>query len=237
MLAQSLAAHGGHREALTARWRRVVRIAAHPERRREGLGRRLLVADMASAAEQGVALYGATFGAEAGLLSFWLALGFTPVRLGVTREAATGEYAIMVAKPLNEIGQAVLHSMQQGFVASLQGLLAFELRDLPAPVVALLLSELPERPLSAVERQTIHDVAYAHRDPALARAALQALGREASRAPLGEARLAHQQLVAWAYQNQPLADAPREATQQLRRVTQQLMTASMLFSDGQERLK
>ena len=108
---------------------------------------------------------------------------------------------------------------------------------LPAPVVALLLSELPERPLSAVERQTIRDVAYAHRDPALARAVLQALGREASRVPLGEARLAHQQLVAWAYQNQPLADAPREATQQLRRVTQQLMTASMLFSDGQERLK
>lgn len=237
LLAQSLAAHGGHREALTARWRRVVRIAAHPERRREGLGRRLLAADMASAAEQGVALYGATFGAEAGLLSFWLALGFTPVRLGVTREAATGEYAIMVAKPLTETGQAVLQSMQQGFVASLQGLLAFELRDLPAPVVALLLSELPERPLSAVERQTIHDVAYAHRDPALARAALQALGREASRAPMGEARLAHQQLVAWAYQNQPLADAPREATQQLRRVTRQLMTASMLFSDGQERLK
>nr|WP_289095019.1 GNAT family N-acetyltransferase [uncultured Halomonas sp.] len=237
LLAQSLAAHCGSREALTARWRRVARIAAHPQRRREGLGRQLLEEDMASAAQQGIVLYGATFGAEAGLLQFWLALGFVPVRLGITREAATGEYAVMVAKPLNQEGQSVLGELTAGFAASLPGLLAFELATLPAPVVALLLTSLSGQPLSAAEHQAVHDVAYARRDPALARPALQALAREASRQPLGEAQQAHQQLAAWAYQNQPFAKAQKEAVQRLRQAVQQVIEACALFPSEPERLK
>ncbi|GGC86099.1 tRNA(Met) cytidine acetyltransferase TmcA [Vreelandella lutescens] len=235
LLAQSLAAHSGIRGALTARWRRVARIATHPQSRREGLGRQLLEEDIASAAQQGIALYGATFGAEAGLLQFWLALGFVPVRLGITREAATGEYAVMVAKALNQEGQLVLSELTAGFAASLPGLLAFELATLPAPVVALLLTSLPVQPLSAAKHQAIHDVAYARRDPALARPALQALAREASQQPLGEAQQAHQQLAAWAYQNQPLAKAQKEAVQRLRQAVQQVIEACVLFPSEPER--
>ncbi|WP_404375773.1 tRNA(Met) cytidine acetyltransferase TmcA [Vreelandella aquamarina] len=235
LLAQSLAAHCGCREALTARWRRVARIATHPLRRREGLGRQLLEEDIASATQQDTALYGATFGAEASLLRFWLALGFVPVRLGVTREAATGEYAVMVAKALNQEGQIVLDGLSTGFAASLPGLLAFELAALPAPVVALLLAALPSQPLSAAERQAIGDVAYARRDPALARPALQALARQASRQPLDEAQQAHQLLAAWAYQNQPLASAHREAVERLRQVVRQVIAACALFPSEPER--
>ena len=237
LLAQSLAAHCGSREALTARWRRVARIAAHPQRRREGLGRQLLEEDMVSAAQHGIGLYGAAFGAEASLLRFWLALGFVPVRLGITREAATGEYAVMVAKSLNQEGQSVLSELTAGFAASLPGLLAFELATLPAPVVALLLTSLSGQPLSAAEHQAVHDVAYARRDPALARPALQALAREASRQPLGEAQQAHQQLAAWAYQNQPFAKAQKEAVQRLRQAVQQVIEACALFPSEPERLK
>ena len=143
LLAQSLATHAGSREALTARWRRVVRIATHPERRREGLGKALLHEDMVAAKQQDVALYGATFGAEASLLRFWLALGFTPVRLGITREASTGEFAVMVAKALNAQGEAVLADLNARFQAALAGLLAFELKALPASVVVLLLGQMP----------------------------------------------------------------------------------------------
>lgn len=235
LLAQSLAAHSGSRGALTARWRRVARIATHPQRRREGLGRQLLEEDIASAAEQGIALYGATFGAEAGLLQFWLALGFVPVRLGVTREAATGEYAIMVAKALNQAGQAVLSTLTAGFAASLPSLLAFELSSLPAPVVARLLATLPNPPLSTTERQAIRDVAYAHRDPVLARAALQALARAASHYALGQAQKEHQQLAAWAYQNQPLAQAQGEAVERLRQAVRQVIDACLLFPSEPER--
>jgi len=230
LLAQSLAAHSGSREALTSRWRRVARIAAHPERRREGLGRRLLEDDIANADQQGVALYGATFGAEASLLRFWLALGFVPVRLGITREAATGEYAIMVARALSSEGQAVLASLRDSFAVSLITLLAFELAALPASIVALLLPSMPRLALSAAEVQTIEDVAYAHRDPALARTALQALAREASHWPLGQdVQIAHQQLIAWAFQNQPLAKAHGETVRLIRRATQQIIEQRTLF--------
>lgn len=221
LLAQSLAAHSGSREALTARWRRVSRIATHPERRREGLGRQLIEDDIALAAQQGIALYGATFGAEASLLRFWLALGFVPVRLGVTRETATGEYAVMVAQALSPEGEKVLSALRSQFAASLPSLLAFELTTLPAAVLVLLLPSLQGEPMSALDRQAIDDVAHAHRDPALARVSLQTLAREASHWELDkQASLAHQQLAAWAFQNQPLAKARSDAIRQLRQAVQ-----------------
>ncbi|MFG6665878.1 tRNA(Met) cytidine acetyltransferase TmcA [Halomonas sp. HNIBRBA4712] len=221
LLAQSLAAHGGSRAALTARWRRVARIAAHPARRREGLGRALLEADILDARARGVALYGATFGAEAALLDFWQALGFHPVRLGVTREPSTGEVAVMVARALDDEGERVLAALRGAFAASLGGLLAFELAALPAGVVVRLLGTLPIKELSARERQDADDVAYAHRDPALARAALAALARRASvlavQAALDEEVIGHlETLAGWAFQNRAPHHAPREANRALR---------------------
>lgn len=217
LLAQSLATHAGSRDALTARWRRVVRIATHPERRRQGLGQMLLHDDMAAARQQSVALYGATFGAEASLLRFWLAQGFTSVRLGITREASTGEFAVMVAKALNTQGEAVLADLSERFQAALPCLLAFELKALPASVVVLLLSQMPRIKLSARDWQDIEDVATAHRDPALARPALQALAREASHCTLTKVQQQSlQQLAAWALQNNALANAHNMAVQALR---------------------
>ena len=217
LLAQSLATHAGSRAALTARWWRVVRIATHPERRRQGLAKTLLEEDMAAAKRQGVALYGATFGAEASLLSFWLALGFKPVRLGISRETSTGEFAVMVAKALNAEGEAVLADLSERFQAALPGLLAFELKALPAAVLVLLLGQLPSTPLSDREWQDVKDVATAHRDPGLARPALQALAREARRDTLSDSQQqAHQQLSAWAFQNCALADAQGDALKALR---------------------
>lgn len=217
LLAQSLATHAGSRAALTARWWRVVRIATHPERRRQGLAKTLLEEDMAAAKRQGVALYGATFGAEASLLSFWLALGFKPVRLGISRETSTGEFAVMVAKALNAEGEAVLADLSERFQAALPGLLAFELKALPAAVLVLLLGQLPRTPLSDREWQDVKDVAMAHRDPGLARPALQALAREARRDTLSDSQQqAHQQLSAWAFQNCALADAQGDALKALR---------------------
>lgn len=217
LLAQSLATHAGSRDALTARWRRVVRIATHPERRRQGLGQTLLHDDMAAAKQQGIALYGATFGAEASLLRFWLALGFIPVRLGITQETSTGEFAVMVAKALDAQGKAVLTDLSERFQTALPGLLAFEVKALPAAVLVLLLGQMPRAPLSDREWQDIEDVATAHRDPALARPALQALAREASHSPLTEAQQhMHQQLAAWAFQNIALANAHNDTLKALR---------------------
>ncbi|WP_447555247.1 GNAT family N-acetyltransferase [Vreelandella sp. EE22] len=237
LLAQSLAAHSGSRAALTARWRRVSRIATHPARRREGLGRALIEADVAAARESGVALYGATFGAEASLLDFWQALGFVPVRLGVTREASTGEYAVMVARALNAEGDTVLNELEASFDAGLSSLLAFELSALAADVVTRLLAARAPVLLNEGQYRDAQDVAYAHRDPALARPALAALARLASARSQVLDTLAIQgleTLAAWAFQNQAPASAPRKASQALRRAAR-LVLESPLFPDGRER--
>ncbi|QNI04097.1 tRNA(Met) cytidine acetyltransferase [Halomonas sp. SH5A2] len=236
LMAQSLAAHSGCRDALTARWRRVVRIACHPGLRRQGLGGTLLRDDRQQAADQGVMLYGATFGADAGLLRFWRAEGFRTVRLGVTREPSSGEFAIMVASALNPAGEKVLDALHGRFIALLPNLLAFELAHLPSDVVSLLINELPEQPLTEVEWQDIDDVATAHRAPALARSSLQALAREASRWPLSAAgQSAHQQLAAWAFQNQPLADAPGVSVRVLREAVRTLWAQQLLPPAAQGR--
>ncbi|QPL45586.1 tRNA(Met) cytidine acetyltransferase [Halomonas sp. A40-4] len=236
LMAQSLAAHSGCRDALTACWRRVVRIACHPDWRRQGVGGRLLSDDRQQAVGQGAMLYGATFGADAGLLRFWRAEGFRTVRLGVTREPSSGEFAIMVASALTPAGEKVLDALSGRFISLLPNLLAFELARLPAEVVSLVINELPEQPLTEVEWQDIDDVATAHRAPALARSSLQALAREASRWPLSAAgQSAHQQLAAWAFQNQPLDDAPSVSVQALREAVRTLWAQQPLPPAARDR--
>jgi tRNA(Met) cytidine acetyltransferase len=209
LLAQSLAAHAGSREALEARLRRVVRIAVHPGRRGEGLGRRLIEAEHAQARKDGLDLLGASFGAEPGLIAFWQALGFRTVRLGLSRETATGEHALMMVVPSNERGQQLSDELQARFQRQLPGLLAFELGGLAPAVAAALLAEGGrgcddgegdnEETIDAQDRRDIDDVAFAHREPALARPALQALVRRALTRGRGPADGDLQLLIAWAF--------------------------------------
>lgn len=202
LLAQSLAAHAGSRQALTARLRRVQRIAVHPARRREGLGRRLLEAEHKAAREAGIDLLGASFGAERGLLAFWQALGFRTVRLGLSRETSTGEHAVMVMAPLSTEGSAISTGLVRRFRSLLPVLLAFELDALDPEVVLALLSEGGSPLLSEDEVQDLIDVAYAGREPVLARPALQALVWRAALATPHEPGLTW--LAGWAYQGRDL---------------------------------
>ncbi|MGR2739906.1 tRNA(Met) cytidine acetyltransferase TmcA [Billgrantia sp. Q4P2] len=203
LLAQSLAAHAGSREALMARLRRVQRIAVNPQRRREGLGQRLLEHERETARKAGIDLLGASFGAEPGLLAFWQALGFRAVRLGLSRETSTGEYAVMVVAPLGLKGEALTETLVERFQRLLPVLLAFELADLDPEVALALLAEGKPPPLSDAERRDIADVAHGHREPALARPALQGLVRRAAAAGRREGELAW--LAAWAFQGRDMA--------------------------------
>ncbi|GEK73233.1 MULTISPECIES: tRNA(Met) cytidine acetyltransferase TmcA [Halomonas] len=206
LMAQSLAAHAGSREALTGRLRRVQRIAVHPAARRRGLGRELLTREREAAGEAGVALLGASFGAEPGLLAFWRAQGFRTVRLGLTREAATGEHAVMVVAPAGEGGEALAERLASHFQALLPSLLAFELKALDPAVALALLAEGEPRPLDDAARRDLEDVAHGHRDPALVRPAIQALIRlVAAREGTVEADADLTALAAWAFQGRDTA--------------------------------
>ncbi|SEL57094.1 tRNA(Met) cytidine acetyltransferase TmcA [Halomonas daqiaonensis] len=205
LLAQSLAAHAGEREALTARVRRVLRIAAPADLRRLGTGRQLIEAEVVRARRDGIDLLGASFGAEAGLQIFWQVMGFRAVRLGLTRETATGEHALMVVRPTSSAGERLAERLQARFHRQLPGLLAFELAELEPAVVVALLAESLAPSLGEEDHRDLDDVAFGHREPALARPAMQALVRRraAVQASLQDEGLAL--LAAWAFQGREAA--------------------------------
>ncbi|GAA3907315.1 GNAT family N-acetyltransferase [Halomonas cibimaris] len=218
LLAQSLAAHAGSRAALTARWQRITRVAVHPHCRRRGAGLELLNAAEQAARKSRADLVGATFGADAELVAFWQAAGFTPLRLGIAKDTATGEHALMVARALTPRGEAVIGSLNRRLARELPGLLAFELGGLSAGVLVPLLASLAPVALTAEQRCDIADVAKARRDPRLARDALQTLARSAAQPSLdAHAREACAALAGWAYQNRPLADSHKRHVSELRR--------------------
>ncbi len=141
LLAQSLAAHGGWQTALAARWWRIMRIAVHPAARRCGVGRALVEAVATEARTHDVAHLGVSFGAEAMLIAFWRRLGFISLRLGLTREAASGEHALMMGRALTSSAAALQATWSGDFQYVLPSLLAFELRDLDSDVATALLYE------------------------------------------------------------------------------------------------
>ncbi len=98
-------AGGARRQSLAATLRglRVSRIAVHPTRQREGLGRKM-IADIAADAA-GYDYLSVSFGYTAELWRFWQRCGFTLVRLGTHREASSGCYTAMALYPLTAAGR------------------------------------------------------------------------------------------------------------------------------------
>ncbi|MBK1648434.1 hypothetical protein CKO36_07470 [Rhabdochromatium marinum] len=154
LLPQTLSAHAGLAQAPVRHYARIVRIATHPLAQRQGLGRRLLAAVLTHAADSGVELIGASFGATASLLPFWRACGFTPVQLGSRRNAATGAHAAVVLRALRPSGQALLAEARARFPERLLARLPGHLRALePALVLELLRQPELEPPCAAPPMQ------------------------------------------------------------------------------------
>ncbi|MEY6433565.1 GNAT family N-acetyltransferase, partial [Thioalkalicoccus limnaeus] len=145
LLPQTLAAHAGLISAPRWRYRRVLRLAVHPAVQRRGLGalalRRLIDDTRADEAD----LIGASFGATPELLGFWTRCGFAPVHVGTRRNAASGEHALVVLKPVTPAGKALVAEGRQRLARRLPQWLAGPLRMAPARLIARLLAELPDR--------------------------------------------------------------------------------------------
>lgn len=80
---------------------RVVRIATHPSFTGRGLGSQALRSLEAEAKGRGYFWVGAGFGASEELLRFWLKNGYIPVHLSPSVNPVSGEYSVIVVKPLN----------------------------------------------------------------------------------------------------------------------------------------
>ncbi len=142
LLPLTLSAHGGHLDAPRLRYLRVIRIAVHPGLTRHGLGRRLLRALFREARRDGIDLLGASFGATPGLIGFWDASGYRPVQIGTSRNAASGEHALVMLRPASTMGWTFLSAAGRRLGHRLPVLLAGPLRSLDPTVAAAIIAAL-----------------------------------------------------------------------------------------------
>ena len=98
---------------------RIVRIATHPDVMRKGLGSIALKFLEEEAKEKGYDWIGAGFGVTRELLNFWLKNGYIPVHLSPERNVVSGEYSLLVIKPLNEKAKKYINVFSKEFLRKL----------------------------------------------------------------------------------------------------------------------
>lgn len=143
LLPQTLSAHAGLMDAPSHRYWRVIRIVVHPAVTGRGHGRRLLTELERTARVERIDFLGASFGATTELLDFWHACGFAPAQIGTSRNAASGEHAVVVLRAISDAGGRLLEDARRRLTSSLPVWLAGPLRELDPEIVATLIGVLP----------------------------------------------------------------------------------------------
>lgn len=164
LLPQSLASHSGFADAARLRVLRVVRVAVRDDWRRQGLGQKLVRAAEDYAREAGLDAIGTSYGASDDLLTFWQNCGLSLVRLGVHREASSGEYTVQRLLGLSEVGQNLEHRISHRFAEHWPVLLPTVWPELaPALVLAVMAQLPPGGALSAQDRADLRAFAEGFR--------------------------------------------------------------------------
>ncbi|MCD9466788.1 tRNA(Met) cytidine acetyltransferase TmcA [Photobacterium iliopiscarium] len=101
LLAQSLAAHLGYAIAAEQRCYRILRIAVADGFQQQGIGTHLVDAVLQQAQNENIDYIGTSFGAANELIDFWSHCLLRPLRLGITKDAASGHHSLLFVKPLS----------------------------------------------------------------------------------------------------------------------------------------
>ncbi|MGD8593449.1 MAG: GNAT family N-acetyltransferase [Gammaproteobacteria bacterium] len=158
LLAQSLAAYVGLQPAPQLKYMRVMRIAVHPLAQQQGLGTFLLQHIEKNLKDTDVDLWGASFGATPELIHFWRHAGFSPVHLGLSRNAASGMHAALMLKPLSGRGGELLREAQLKFNQHFPLMLSESYNDLEPPLVRQLFGSEVTAPWYPLSEQDWLDV-------------------------------------------------------------------------------
>lgn len=102
LLPQTIAFHCHSPLTLSLRCARIVRIAIAPSLQGQGWGGRLLASVEAALVDDGIQMLGTSFALEAPVLRFWQRAGMEVLRVGATRESASGLPSCVMAKALTE---------------------------------------------------------------------------------------------------------------------------------------
>lgn len=174
LIPQTLLTHAGFRQAGQFSYARIMRIAIHPACQRRGLGQQLIQEVERWAHAQYLDFIGAAFAASESLLRFWQRQDYQAVRLGLSRDTASGSHSIVVLKALTPELQPQIEQWQLALVLSFPCYLPRQWRHLSAELVGhLIVSGLEMTPLSPQEWSDLQVVAHGLRSPDHALPALQ----------------------------------------------------------------
>lgn len=126
------------RFAKYAGWR-IVRIATHPDAMDRGLGTLAIKEICEEALERGYGWVGAGFGVNYRLLRFWIRNGFIPIHISPERNPVSGEYTVIVVKPLKDDVKEIILRANKEFRLRLLNSLVDPYDDLEPRVARLLL--------------------------------------------------------------------------------------------------
>ncbi|ABL78088.1 tRNA(Met) cytidine acetyltransferase TmcA [Thermofilum pendens] len=148
---------------------RVVRIATHPSVMGKGLGSFALSRLEEEARRNGYDWVGAGFGVTYELLKFWLKNGYIPVHMSPEKNPVSGEYTVIVVKPLSEKAKRIVDVIAKEFKQKLLGSLASPYFDLEPEVALLLLKSTPsfEVKVNLTKLQLARFLTYAWSDMTL----------------------------------------------------------------------
>ncbi len=113
---------------------RVVRIAVHPENMDRGIGSTALRM-IEERFKKEIDWIGSGFGATPELIRFWIRNGYLPFHMAPTRNEVSGEYSIMVLKPINPEVEEYVKMANREFVIRLFESLEDVYRDLEISIV------------------------------------------------------------------------------------------------------
>ncbi|RLG89802.1 MAG: tRNA(Met) cytidine acetyltransferase, partial [Thermoprotei archaeon] len=119
---------------------RIVRIATHPDVQGRGIGSWALEKVVEEAISKKLDWIAAGFGVNEQLLKFWLKNGFFPVHISPDRNPVSGEYTLLVIKPLNKSTYRYVVSANKEFKLKLVEALPINYQDMEIGVASLLLS-------------------------------------------------------------------------------------------------
>lgn len=164
LLPQTLIAQAGFPQLGRCRFQRIVRIAVHPLLQGKGIGGLLLDGVFNMAKQQGVDFIGSSFGATEKLMGFWQGHGFSPVRLGMLRDASSGAHSVLLLKTVKNTVQPLLQQLEQRFQQQFPVLLTEPLADLEPELVALfIVSCNPLNVLSELDKNDLNSFAEGNR--------------------------------------------------------------------------
>jgi len=134
--------HFWKREFPKMKGARVVRIATHPSLMNMGIGSFALEKLVEHFTSESFDWVGSGFGISSDLLRFWLNSEFIPVHMTPQRNAISGEYTVIVLKPLKPEVEEIVSEINSDFIRRFTEYLSDELRDLETSSALLILKSL-----------------------------------------------------------------------------------------------